>query len=245
VAFATITDDDKAKNKTDDEDKAPRKNAKHITCYNCDTIGHYRSDCPKKTGTGMSMLMAASRNGDFDGDYRNYEPSGYSFHQPRVKDIVPQNWILLDNQSTVNVFSNKHLLTNIRESDESMSIMCNAGLAKMNLIGDLPGYGEVWFNPNGIANILSMSEVEKDYPITYENQTFTIHKDADTKRHFTKSKQGRYYMDTEESIRNTGVVLVETVADKKSKYSNKDYSQTVLARKVQDMIGRPSLKTCF
>jgi hypothetical protein len=88
-----------------------------------------------------------------------------------------------------------------------------------------------------------MSEVEKEYPITHENHTFTIHKDADTKRHFTKFKQGLYYMDTEESSRNTGVVLVETVADKKSKYSNKDYSQAVLARKVQDMIGRPSLKT--
>jgi hypothetical protein len=100
------------------------------------------------------MLTAASLNSDFDGDYTNYEPWGYSFHQPRVKDIVPQHWILLDNQSTVNVFSNKHLLKNICESEESMSIMFNAGLAKTNLIGDLPGFGEVWFNPNGIVNIL-------------------------------------------------------------------------------------------
>jgi hypothetical protein len=78
----------------------------------------------------------------------------------------------------------------------------------------------------------------------YDNETFRIHKDADTKRNVIKSKQGLlYYMDTEKSIRNTEVVLIETVADKKSKYSNKDYSQAVLARKVQDMIDRPSLKT--
>jgi hypothetical protein len=124
-----------------------------------------------------------------------------------------------------------------------MSIMCNAGLTKTKLVGDLPGFGEVWFNPNGIANILSMSQVEREFPITYENQNFTIHKTDGTKRHFTKSEQGLYYLDAAASLKNTGVVLVDTVADKKSSYSNKDYSQAVLARKVQDMIGRPSLKT--
>jgi hypothetical protein len=36
---------------------------------------------------------------------------------------------------------------------------------------------------------------------------------------------------------------VSTVADKKSKYSNRDYSRAVLARKLQNIIGRPSTRT--
>jgi hypothetical protein len=38
-------------------------------------------------------------------------------------------------------------------------------------------------------------------------------------------------------------VLVNTVDDNKSKYTNRDYSQATLARKIQNIIGRPSTKT--
>jgi hypothetical protein len=42
-----------------------------------------------------------------------------------------------------------------------MDIHCNAGVTSTNLVGDLPGYGKVWFNPNGIANILSLLRVKE------------------------------------------------------------------------------------
>jgi len=62
------------------------------------------------------------------------------------------------------VFSNKALLRNVKETDRSMSIMCNAGATTTNMVGEYPGYpGEVWYNPTGIANILSLSDVEKHY----------------------------------------------------------------------------------
>jgi len=72
--------------------------------------------------------------------------------------MITCSWILLVNQSTVDVFHPK-LLTNIRQVDESMDIHCNAGTATTNLVGDLPGHGVVWFHPHGIANILSQSKV--------------------------------------------------------------------------------------
>jgi hypothetical protein len=68
--------------------------------------------------------------------------------------------ILLDNQSTVNIFHNKALLKDIRTTTHCMRACYsnNAGWTMvMNLISRLPGYpGEVWYNPgNGTANILS------------------------------------------------------------------------------------------
>jgi hypothetical protein len=49
-----------------------------------------------------------------------------------------------------------------------------------------------------------------------------------------------FYLDTKEV---SGTVLLTTVADKRTKYTNRSYKQAMLARKVQNMIGRPSLRT--
>lgn len=107
---------------------------------------------------------------------------------------LPKTWILLDNQSTVDVFCNGELLTDIRESTESMEIHCNAGIASTNLIGDLDGYGPVWYHPNGIANILSLSRVkEHGYHVTYDSNggnTFTVFKTDGSSRIFNESERG-------------------------------------------------------
>jgi hypothetical protein len=70
-------------------------------------------------------------------------------------------WILLDNQqSTVKIFYNKALLKkDIRKTTRCMRVRCNAGRWTVtNLLGRLPGYpGKVWYNPDGIANILSLA----------------------------------------------------------------------------------------
>ena len=42
---------------------------------------------------------------------------------------IPKTWILLDSQSTVDVFSNARLLTNIRDSKVTLTLHCNSGKA--------------------------------------------------------------------------------------------------------------------
>ena len=52
-------------------------------------------------------------------------------------------WVLLDNQSTVDLFSNKDLLVNIRKVNHHVTVHCNAGNSIVNVMGGLPGYGPV------------------------------------------------------------------------------------------------------
>jgi hypothetical protein len=149
-------------------------------------MGHFANKCPDKQDrqeSGTSQLMVCVEASDFDDDpYVNYTflQTGELEDETKMKELhgvlhnqhnrqVPQNWILLDNQSTVDVFSNKRLLKNINKADTTMNIKCNAGVTKNNMVGDLAGYGRVWYNEKGIANILSMSKVEEKYRITYDS----------------------------------------------------------------------------
>ena len=48
-----------------------------------------------------------------------------------------------------------------------MSIETNGGVLTTNMMGLLPGYGDVWFHPDAITNILALCNVKKKYRITY------------------------------------------------------------------------------
>jgi hypothetical protein len=115
------------------------------------------------------------------------------------------------------------------------------------MVGDLPGYGKVWYNQNGIANILSLSRVESKYRITYDSdhgKQFVIHKAGGMVRRFKQSESGLFYMDTKEAEQEKdGTVLVNTVDENKKKYTNAAYKQATLARKLQNIIGRPLART--
>ena len=175
-----------------------------------------------------------------------------SFQFAQVEGRLLKTWILLDNQSTVNIFSNKDLLKDVRTTHRCMRIRCNAGWSVTNMIGRLPGYpGKVWYNPDGIANILSLADTEKYYCIRYnshQEKAFVIEKPDGTKRHFKQTASGLYYLDTappldkREQQHEHDTTLLSTVADKKSNYTASAYRQAVLAHKIQKMVGYPSTR---
>jgi hypothetical protein len=143
---------------------------------------------------------------------------GLMFLSPQ--GTLPRDWILLDNQSTVKVFCNKELLVDVKATNRTMVIRCNAGVAQTNMIGRLPGYaGEVWYYPSGIANILSFADVAKHYKVTYDNSTtdvFHVHRPDGTTRDFHKSARGLYYMVATPAVKTGTTLMIDTVASKKS-----------------------------
>ena len=159
----------------------------------------------------------------------------FSFSQTHA--TIPKKWILLDSQSTVDVFCNRQLLKNIRKGNTKMTIHCNAGKRTTTLRGDLEGYGEVWFDPNGIANVLSLSRVRRKYQVEYQDGTeggmFVVTKPNGKKFIFKESQSGLHYLDTTESLskeekheeKNTteNLFVVNTVQGNKSRFTNNDY----------------------
>ena len=130
-----------------------------------------------------------------------------------------------------------------------MRIQCNARTHVTNLVGDLPGYGPVWFDPRAIANVLSLKLVKEKYHIEYnsnKDEGFVVTKPTGEKFKFIQSASGLHYLDTlshdADKIGATTLV-VNTVKENKMNYTNNDYLQALRARELQITVGRPSTTT--
>jgi hypothetical protein len=85
---------------------------------------------------------------------------------------IDPKWILLDSQSTISVFKNADMLSNIRRSPYVLRALTNGGYQDSNMVGDFPNLGKVWYNRESIANILSLAgEVRKVCRITIDRKS--------------------------------------------------------------------------
>jgi hypothetical protein len=155
-----------------------------IKCFNCQAQGHYAGDCPGSSTEGVQMLQLESTSAsnaptanDANGDSQYHseftflnvaagsDKDGFIFNQSD-NNIIPDTWILLDSQSTVSVFKNPHFLSDIKTSCNTLRVHTNGGTQLSSQVGTVKNFGEVWFNTESLANILSMAAVRKVCRIT-------------------------------------------------------------------------------
>ncbi len=116
---------------------------------------------------------------------------------------------------------------------------------------------KVWYIPDGIANIISMHELEKLYRIMYDSwEGYYIVHTAQGQVHFHKDKQGLPCIDLEQlghmvaimlmqnasqqTMGSEGVALVQTVRENYEGYNKREVSRAKEAHCAQAMIGNSS-----
>jgi hypothetical protein len=232
------------------------------SCFRCHSVEHLIAACPhpedyqppaivaSQEGAAGSGANSTAASGGASGavmatqGIAGGESASYAFAHHSIN--IPETGVLLDNQSTVDLFWNKKMLTNIRTVPTWMHVKCNAGTVKTNMMGDLAGYGPVWWHPEGLANILSMSQViDKGFEVEFvmrgvERPMFVVYKPDGARREFVRTESGLYMCN--ELAQQNGVALVSTVAGNRTNYTHDDYLRAVRARELQIMIGRPSTK---
>jgi hypothetical protein len=86
-------------------------------------------------------------------------------------------------------------LKNIHEVQGSLIMHTQVGKAITKLKGTVPEYGEVWYCPDGIANILSLAHVGKTRLVIFDSTNgnqFEVTKDDGSMRTFKQSEHGIY-----------------------------------------------------
>jgi hypothetical protein len=121
------------------------------------------------------------------------------------------------------------MVNNIWLSNQEICVMTNGGQQTSTHIADFKNLGEVWFNPNSIANILSLSHVQKVCKVTMDTSVeaaLIVHRLDGGQMKFVEHHDGLYFFDThlkvsDDNYSSTSAYnLLMTVATTKNRLSN-------------------------
>ena len=154
---------------------------------------------------------------------------------------MPQRWILLDSCSSANLISDRTLLHNVHQAARPLVVHCNAGSVTLTKQGYFGSYPEpVWYNPNGLANIMSLNNVSKYYQLTMDTMSdpaILLHRSDGSNLRFTPNGKGLYHHSLQDDV--DAWAMVSTVAERADKYSKRALQATRTARRFQNIVMRP------
>ena len=233
---------------------------KNITCYVCDNVGHYANDCPSQhTSNNVTNPPQQIENGNKQG----FSFMQCSFNMIRAKHQLNASWVLLDTQSSCDIFNNERLLEDIQEKKgKGLTLYSNGdGTIRTNMVGTVVGYGEVWYHPQSLANIMSFANVRRKFKVEIstgphdKNPTIEVTKSDGTLMSFKEVGNGLYVYDATEDImhkknnttlkKNYQYSLVSTVFENECHFTPRELKSAKLALELHRKIGRPSKQLFF
>ena len=177
-----------------------------VTCYCCGKKGHKSPQCPEKDTRPRDQWairraeqhLQAEADGDDDDDgsiashatsgtNRSFQNKGWSGLQVNLMNHEDnqsmRESISLDNGSTLSLFCNPELVKDIRQSNTTLKMHTKAGSKESNQQVTMPGFGNVWFHEDAIANIFGFGDLVSKYRITYDSEmedAFLVHMEHKT-----------------------------------------------------------------
>ena len=157
--------------------------------------------------------------------------------------------ILIDSQTTHDVFCNKDYVENVRRAKKVLHLSTNGGGMTISQEADVVGLypdgdsGCVYYDSDAITNILSFKKLAKTYRITYDSdvaKTFTVHRSCHglVDLHFTMHPCGLHVLEQE----NAGVVFIQTVEDNMKLYTKRQIAGATKARNLYENLLCPSVE---
>eukprot|EP00804_Cyclotella_cryptica_P023430 CCRYP_020847-RA/>CCRYP_020847-RA protein AED:0.40 eAED:-0.81 QI:0/-1/0/1/-1/1/1/0/516 len=238
-------------------------------CFRCRKKGHITTNCPAdkpgaaseedKDGEHMHTMRAVESDDDDSESYESEdEDEGggvdgdddavYFFHQRETKGLS-RDWLLLDSQSSTDMFCNREYLRDVRAVARPTTIHCNAGSTVCMKEGcfSTKEFGDILvrYHPTGICNVISLKMMKKLFPISYvskpsdpEAATFQVTTPKGIIE-FRPCTKGLHYFDLS-STTQTAEMHVQTLQHNFEGFSRNQVLRAIKARKLQAMLGSPA-----
>jgi hypothetical protein len=152
--------------------------------------------------------------------------------------------ILLDSQSTMDLFCNSVLVSNTSKSKSSMRLKSKGGTMTVSRKATLPVYNKsVWFSTIAITNIIALHNPIEQYRVTYDidDLMFVVHRESESKPNmeFRIHESGLHYYDPRKEAHLT---FVNTVSKNKECFTQMQIKGADLTRKLYKILSYPSMK---
>ena len=161
--------------------------------------------------------------------------------------------ILMDSGSTFSCCNNPKLLVNIRDSIKPINGVSNGGVMVTSKEGDLPGFFKVYYNPDSLMNILSLSDMRKRFRVTMDTSkeaAMLVHIAKSEVMKFIEVRAGLYVWKPEH---NTNLLnkqissysFLSLVSENKSNFTRRELKRIDDAKKLYINMGMPGYKKFF
>jgi hypothetical protein len=162
-------------------------------------------------------------------------------HFKKTEELNLRKVILLDSQSTMDLFCDEDMVNTITKTTQTMKLKSNGGCMTTKKKATINGYKKrVWFNKDAITNIFSLKNLTEQYRVTYDSddKKFVVHREKDGKPNmeFRMHPSGLHFFDPEEMH----YVFVNTVTGNKEGFTKRQIQGAENARSLYATLSYPS-----